>query len=166
MTTPSPAKPAVTPQRAGFGAAAVLAAAIAVIAPWEGKRNETYLDIVGVATVCYGQTGPAARPGARYTDAECAAMLGAEVAHFGRQLEACISPQARMNAQQQAVVLSWAYNVGARAACTSTLVRKLNAGRPPAEWCAELLRWNRAGGQVVRGLDNRRKHEYRLCIGA
>lgn len=153
-----------TAGRVKFGAAAVIAAAIAVIAPWEGLRNQTYLDIVGVATVCYGQTGPAARPVARYSDAECKAMLGNEVAHFARQMESCISPAARMTAQQQAVVLSWAYNVGANAACKSTLVRKLNAGRPPAEWCAELLRWNRAGGQVVRGLDNRRKHEHQLCI--
>ena len=150
--------------RAKFGAAAVLAAAIAVIAPWEGKRNETYLDIVGVATVCYGQTGEAAKPGARYSDAACEAMLGHEAAAFAARLDRCILSDARMTPQQQAVVLSWAYNVGTGAACRSTLVRKLNAGQPPEAWCPELLRWNRAGGQVVKGLDNRRRHEYRLCM--
>lgn len=151
-------------KRAAFGGGAVIALAIAIIAPWEGLRTETYLDIVGVATVCYGQTGEAARPGARYTEAECRAMLGEEVARFAKRMEACISPQAQMTPLQQAVVLSWAYNVGTGAACQSTLVRKLNAGAPPADWCAELLRWNRAGGKVIRGLDNRRKHEYRLCM--
>lgn len=152
--------------RAKFGAAAVIAAAIAIIAPWEGKRNETYLDIVGVATVCYGQTGPLAKPGARYSDAECEAMLGEEAAAFAARLDRCILSDAQMTPQQQAVLLSWAYNVGTGAACRSTLVRKLNAGRPPSEWCAELLRWNRAGGRVVKGLDNRRRHEYSLCMGA
>lgn len=150
--------------RLGFGAAAVLAAAIAIIASWEGKRNETYLDIVGVATVCYGQTGAAARPGARYSDAECEAMLGEEAAAFARKLDRCVLSSVQMTPQQQAVLLSWAYNVGSSAACGSTLVRKLNAGAPPAQWCPELLRWNRAGGKVVKGLDNRRRHEYRLCM--
>ena len=153
-----------TSGRAKFGAAAVLAAAIAIIAPWEGKVNETYLDIVGVATVCYGQTGAAAKPGRRYTDAECEAMLGQEAAHFARQLDRCILSDVQTTPQQQAVLLSWAYNVGTGAACRSTLVRKLNAGQPPAVWCPELLRWNRAGGKVVKGLDNRRRHEYSLCM--
>jgi len=158
-------KPAA--KRVSFLAAIVLGAAVAVIGPWEGLRNETYIDIVGVATVCFGETNPAlARPGARYTDAQCAAMLGESVSKFAVQLDRCISPDARMTPQQQAVVLSWAYNVGTRAACSSTLVRKLNAGAPPAEWCAELLRWNRAGGRVVRGLDNRRRDEHRLCVAA
>jgi lysozyme len=31
--------------------------------------------------------------------------------------------------------------------------------------CAELLRWNRAGGKVLAGLTKRRQAEYRQCIG-
>lgn len=153
-----------TSGRAKFGAAAVLAAAIAIIAPWEGEERTTYLDIVGVATVCYGQTGPKAIPGKTYTSDECRAMLGEEAAAFARQLDRCVLSTAQMTPQQQAVLLSWAYNVGTGAACGSTLVRKLNAGAPAREWCPELLRWNRAGGKVVKGLDNRRRHEYRLCM--
>jgi lysozyme len=30
--------------------------------------------------------------------------------------------------------------------------------------CQQILRWNRAGGQVVQGLVNRRQAEYKLCI--
>lgn len=150
------------PKRGAF--AAMLVLAIGLIMPWEGLRTSTYFDIVGVATVCYGQTGVAAAPGASYTEAKCREMLGEEVLLFAKKLDRCISPDARMTPRQQAAVLSWAYNVGGKQACSSTLVRKLNAGMPPSDWCKELLRWNRAGGKVVRGLTNRRQHEYQICI--
>jgi len=154
------------PKRGAF--AAMLVLAIGLIMPWEGLRTTTYLDIVGVATVCYGQTGAAAAPGATYTEAQCREMLGDEVAYFATKLERCISPDARMTPLQQAAVLSWAYNVGDRAACSSTLVRQLNAGEPPAVWCAQLLRWDKAGKppKAVKGLTNRRRAEYQQCIAA
>ena len=38
----------------GFGAALLLA--IPFIGGWEGKSNDPYNDIVGVKTVCYGET--------------------------------------------------------------------------------------------------------------
>src|SRR5690606_41680085 len=116
-------------KRATFGGGAVIALAIAIIAPWEGLRTETYLDIVGVATVSYGQTGEAARAGAPYTEAECREMLGEEVARFAKRLDACISPSVRVTAQQQAVVPASAYDVGAGATSQSTRVGKLNAGQ-------------------------------------
>jgi lysozyme len=64
-----------------------------------------------------------------------------------------------------ALLTGWAYNVGSGAACRSTLAKRANAG----DWraaCDQLLRWDRAGGAVVRGLTNRRAAEHRLCVGA
>jgi lysozyme len=172
MTAPAPAPaqaPKATkqaPRRASFAAAIVLTLGVAEIKPWEGLRLEPYFDIVGVATVCFGQTGPAARAGRSYTRPECEAMLSDEVRVFAKGLDRCISPNARMYPLQQAVILSWAYNVGLGAACGSTLVRMLNAGMPMDQWCAQLKRWNRAGGDVVWGLTRRRNHEYTLCMDA
>ncbi len=56
----------------GLVGGAVLAAAMALIQPWEGLRTDPYNDIVGIPTVCYGETRVQMR---RYTKAECSDML-------------------------------------------------------------------------------------------
>lgn len=63
---------------------------------------------------------------------------------------------------QFGALVSWIFNVGCQAARISTLVKKLNDGKPPNEVCTELRRWNRNGGKVVPGLVNRRKAECTL----
>lgn len=59
---------------------------------------------------------------------------------------------------------SLAYNIGSHAFCTSTLVKLVNMKQYEAA-CAQILRWNRSGGKVVKGLVNRRQDEFKLCIG-
>lgn len=166
MTDPAkaPAKKSPAAARGLFAAIATLGIAAGVVRPWEGLETEPYFDIVNVATVCYGTTGPEVIFGRTYSLPECEALLTGDLRQFAFELDRCVAPGAPMTPQQQAAVLSWAYNVGGKQACSSTLVRKLNAGMPPADWCRELLRWNRAGGKVVRGLTNRRQHEYQICI--
>lgn len=66
-------------QVAGGGIAAALLLAVPLIGKWEGKRNDPYLDIVGVPTVCYGETRVEMR---RYSDDECKAMLQDAVRGF------------------------------------------------------------------------------------
>lgn len=144
----------------GGSVAAVLLAAAALIAPWEGLRTDPYRDIVGVWTVCYGETNAEMR---RYTVAECEAMLARSVERYAEGVAKCIRRPLTVN--QWAAVTSWAYNVGTGAACNSTLVRKINAGEPPEVWCLQLLRWDKSGGRTVRGLTLRRQAEYRVCIG-
>ncbi|NLA68304.1 MAG: lysozyme [Gammaproteobacteria bacterium] len=143
----------------GGSVAALVLAAAAIIAPWEGLRTDPYKDLVGKWTVCYGETNAPMR---RYTPAECKAMLEASVREYADGLLRCISRP--VTVPQGAALISWAYNVGTPSACRSTLVRKLNAGAPASEWCRELLRWDYAGGKRVRGLTNRRKAEYEVCI--
>nr|WP_238346264.1 lysozyme [Luteimonas saliphila] len=130
-----------------------------MIAPWEGLRTDPYQDIVGVWTVCYGETNVEMR---RYTPAECEAMLGESVGRYVEGVAKCINRPLTVN--QWAAIGSWTYNVGAKAACNSTLVRQINAGQPASTWCRQLLRWNRAGGREVRGLTNRRKAEFEVCL--
>lgn len=60
--------------------------------------------------------------------------------------------------------VSLAYNIGVSAFCRSTLVRKLNM-KDYAGACAEILRWDKFKGKPLRGLTNRRKKEYKLCMG-
>ncbi|WP_245622611.1 lysozyme [Pseudoxanthomonas dokdonensis] len=146
----------------GLSAAAVLAAAVAIIAPWEGTRYTPYQDVVGVWTVCEGITGDAVVQGKTYTRAECDSLLAREVTNTYTGLQICIGQPLALN--QWAALISWAYNVGVHAACNSTLVRQLNAGYPPSQWCRQLLRWSYAGGRQVKGLVRRRQAEYAQCI--
>ncbi len=50
------------------------AAAIALVGMWEGLRLTAYRDIVGVPTVCYGET-LGVKIGDKHTKVECDAML-------------------------------------------------------------------------------------------
>lgn len=142
-------------------AAVVALAAAALVKPWEGYSPTPYLDIVGVRTVCYGQTGNIENR--RYSKAECEAMLQSELGQYLSELQRCIHQPLRQH--EWAAVLSLAYNMGTPAICRSTMVRKINAGAPPREFCAELRKWVYAGGKRVKGLVNRREAEYRVCMG-
>ena len=144
------------------GAAAVALAVTALITPWEGKRNDPYLDIVKVPTVCYGETKVAMR---RYSDAECKAMLQSSVTStYARQVFDCtpgLMDDRRVN--QAAAAISLTYNIGATKYCRSTTARLFRAGRF-AEGCRAIMQWRMAGGRVVQGLVNRRSAEVKLCL--
>lgn len=59
--------------------------------------------------------------------------------------------------------MSFTYNLGARSLSTSTLLQKLNAG-DYAGAADEFLRWNKAGGKVLKGLTCRREAERTLFL--
>lgn len=144
------------------GSTVALASAISFIGQWEGLRTEAYRDIVGVWTVCYGETR-GVQPGDSYTVAECDAMLAREIIAYEAQLDRCLTTTVPVG--MKIALVSWSYNVGAGAACRSTLVRKANAGDLVGA-CNELPRWNRAGGRVITGLSNRRMSERSMCLRA
>ena len=144
------------------GGSVALASAIGFIGQWEGLRTEAYRDVIGVWTVCYGET-KGVRPGDSYSKAECDAMLAREIIAYEAALDRCLTADVP-NGMKVALV-SWTYNVGPAAACRSTLLRKANAGDLTGA-CNELPRWNRAGGRVIRGLTNRRMSERAMCLKA
>ena len=142
-------------------ATGVLAIAAGIVKPWEGYRADPYLDIVGVRTVCWGHTGGV--EDRRYARAECEALLQTDLGKHWTGVAKCV--KAPLTDNQAAAVLSLAFNVGDGAVCRSTMVRKINAGAPPAEFCRELFKWVYAGGKKVRGLERRRAAEFKLCMG-
>ncbi len=146
----------------GAGAALValsLSLSTDMIAKWEGKRNDPYQDIVGVWTVCYGETRVPMR---RYTNAECREMLTRATNEFQREVLAC-TPILRNRPHQLAAATSLAYNIGSSAYCRSTVARRFNEGNF-RQACDGFAAWKHAGGRVVRGLVNRRADEIRLCL--
>ena len=141
----------------GVGASAA-ALMVATVALWEGKSNDPYADIVGVMTVCYGETRVEMR---RYSDAECEDMLAEGLGQFaGAVLER--NPGLRDRPEMLAAATSLSYNIGMRAYSRSTVARRFSERRW-AEACDAFLMWNKAGGKVVRGLQRRREAERRLC---
>lgn len=140
----------------GSGAAALM---LTTVALWEGKSNDPYKDIVGVMTVCFGETRVEMR---RYSDAECEDMLAVGLADFaGPVLKR--NPELRGRPNQLAAATSLAYNIGSANYNRSTVARRFSAGN----WrgaCDAFLLWNKAGGRVVKGLTRRREHERQICL--
>jgi len=148
----------VTPAKKAIAAASV-AAAMSVVAYFEGYRPVAYLDPVSIPTICYGHTATA-RIGQTKTQAECDELLKADL---GEALEAVDRQLPNAPPLTRAAFGSFVYNVGAGAFNGSTLLRKARAG----DWvgaCNELTRWVYAGGRQLPGLVARRQAERELCL--
>ncbi len=147
--------------RVQLAALSLSATALVGIAAHEGYVERAYQDIVGVWTVGFGTT-EGVKPGQTLDPVRALQRALTDAQKFEGALKECVHVPLHQHEYDSLVALS--YNIGPRAFCSSTLVRKLNAGDYPGA-CKEILRWNRAGGKVVRGLVNRREQEYRLCMG-
>jgi len=149
------------PQRTAISALALSAAGLVAIAQYEGYRGAAYDDGVGVQTIGFGTTR-GVQKGDRIDPVRALQRLNADAAIFERQLALCI--HVPLYQHEWDAYVSWAYNVGAAAACKSTLIKKLNRGDYVGA-CNELPRWNRAGGRVLPGLVKRRQAEKNTCLG-
>lgn len=65
--------------------------------------------------------------------------------------------------QRLAAVLSWTYNLGPANLRASTMRKRINT-QQWAEAAQECLRWVRAGGKVLKGLQARRRIESQLLL--
>lgn len=139
---------------------AALALCCALVGGFEGLRTVAYRDVVGVPTICFGETR-GVKIGDRRTAEECRTMLGDRLIEFSAGVDRCLTR--RVPDKTYAAFVSFAYNVGTGAFCGSTLVRKANAGDLAAA-CNELLKWDKAGGRRVAGLTRRRREERALCL--
>ena len=137
-----------------------LALAIAVVGAYEGYSATAYPDIVGVPTICYGETKNV-KLGQKATKEECDAKLSARLVEFNKGVESCVTWDMRDN--ERVAFVSLSYNIGVDAFCKSTVVRRFNAGDKVGA-CDAILMWNKAGGKVVQGLVNRREKEREMCL--
>lgn len=136
-------------------AACALAASLLVAS--EGWVLKTAPDPIGIPTSCAGVTGI---PAKTYTDEQCVALTAQAMLKHGLEIGQCL--KVPISDQTRAAFLSFAYNVGTSAFCSSTLARKANAGDLKGA-CAELSKWVYAGKRVLPGLVRRRKAERELC---
>lgn len=153
---------ALTKRLLALGAGSVIAVAGGyVVAPWEGKENHAYRDMVGIPTVCYGFTH-GVKMGDYYTDEQCDKQLVEELTKFNTQMKKNV--RVPLSENEEVAYTSFVWNVGIGAWNSSTALKLLNAGDRKGA-CTQLLRWNKAGGRVVQGLVNRRQAEYKICMG-
>jgi lysozyme len=173
---PPPQSGLTTGKVAGGAVGMLLALTLAIggLKSDEGKRNATYLDIAAVPTACYGQTGAAVKLGQVRTDGECEALLSVEAERVLGVVLRCIRRE--LQPHEAAALTRFAYNIGDAGLCNSTVARRANAGRPPAEWCEAMEMWTstRKNGVKVScrdpankcmGLVYRRQRERAQCEG-
>ena len=114
--------------------------------------------MVGVWTIGYGHTGSDVYSGLTITQAKADSLLQQDLGKFNT----CVSTNINrnLNGNQVGALMSWSFNVGCGALQSSTLRSRMNAGEDLNTVASqELPRWNKAGGQVVQGLVNRRNAE-------
>lgn len=92
----------------------------------EGKRNDAYLDSVGVATIGGGHTGPEVHLGLHWTDEQVEAALRRDLGW----VEGCVAGNVHVPLEQfqHDGLCSLIFNIGAGAFAGSTILRRINAG--------------------------------------
>jgi lysozyme len=147
--------------RTKITALALSAGALVGIATYEGYSGDAYRDIVGIWTIGFGTTA-GVTPSQKIDPVKALQRKMEDIQKFEGAIKQCV--KVPLYQHEYDAYLSLSYNIGPTAFCKSTLVRKLNQ-QDYSGACAQILRWNRAGGEVVRGLSIRREAEYKQCLG-
>lgn len=117
-------------------------------------------------TIGWGSTGPEIGPGTKWTYAKANDRFETRLrSDMAAVLKAIGAVPRAVTANELAAMTSLAYNIGVEAFRNSTLLRLYRAG-DIAGAADQFPRWNKAQGQVMPGLDNRRAHERALFLGA
>ena len=149
-------------QRTHIAALALSASALVGLALHEGYSDKAIIPVPGdVPTIGFGTT-EGVKPGDTITPTQALVRALRDAEKFEGSLKYCV--KVPLHQYEYDAYLQLAYNIGPGNFCSSTLVKKLNAEDYKSA-CQEILRWNRAGGKVVRGLSQRREKEYKLCTG-
>lgn len=159
------------PDRRPILGLAFSAAALVGVVSLEGYTDRAVIPVEGdVPTIGFGTT-EGVKLGDTITPPKALARALTDIRRFEGALRECVSVP--LHQHEYDAYVSFVYNVGARAFCSSTLVKKLNAGDYPGA-CGEILRWTYFQGKncaapenarLCGGLASRRQGEYRQCMG-
>ena len=137
-----------------------------LIKDFEGFSSTSYLDVVNIPTIGWGNTfyedGTKVKLGDQISKTDALKLL--EVV-ANRDFADKIFPSIKVKVTQSQfdAMVSLAYNIGAGAFLKSTLLKKVNAN-DFAGAGEEFLRWNKANGKEVLGLTRRREREKQLFL--
>lgn len=134
-----------------------------LIREFEGCELDAYKDVAGVWTIGVGHTAAAGEPrpvsGMRITHEEAEAILRRDLVQYERAVAtATVVP---LTQNQFDAMVSLCFNIGPAAFRRSSVCRFVNEGQVQRAADAFLM-WDRAGGQVLRGLTRRREAERAL----
>ena len=104
----------VSPVKAATVAGSIIAAIMAFVQPWEGRRFVAYQDVVGVWTICDGHT-KGVKQGDTATPEQCDKWLAEEIAEFNAGVRGCVTRPMKPN--QEVAFTSLAYNIGITGFC-------------------------------------------------
>jgi lysozyme len=127
---------------------------------WEGVVLHIYKDQAGYPTIGCGhliQKGEDYSKG--LTTEQAMDLLTDDLVRFEEAVNNAVKVPLTQN--QYDALVSFAFNVGAGAFRTSTLLKRLNSG----DYAAvpdQLMRWTKAGGKPCDGLVVRRRNEIKL----
>lgn len=138
---------------------------LTLIKHFEGLHLKAYQDPVGIWTIGFGSTGlkhndGTVHKGRTITEKEAHELLDYDMKAFSARVGKLIVVP--LNNDQFDALVSFDFNTGALH--KSTLRKKLNAGDYDGA-ADEFLKWNKAGGKILRGLTRRRKSERNLFLG-
>ena len=131
---------------------------VELIRHFEGCRFDAYLCPAGVWTIGYGHTADV-KEGDSIDQEAAEAFLIEDLEKFEQAVTRLV--EVPLTQQQFDALVSWTFNLGAGNLAESTLLRKLN-NYQYAEVPEQMMRWVRAGGQVLEGLVKRRAAEAAL----
>ena len=138
---------------------------IALMHQFEGLKLTAYLCPAKVWTIGYGNTFY--EDGSKVMRGQKVSKERAEQLFFNITNKNFAEPllkllKVQINENQFSALVCFAYNVGIGALTKSTLLRKVNTNPNDLTIRNEFLKWNKAGGRVLRGLTNRRIAEANL----
>ena len=147
-----------------------------LIQEWEGFELKVYKDSAGLPTIGVGHLltkselssgkinikGVAVAYGDGLSNQQVMDLLAQDVKPAEDSVNKGV--KVSLNQNQFDALVSFTFNVGGGAFSSSTLLKVLNQGQY-AQVPDQLRRWTRSGGQVVKGLVNRRENEIKLWNG-
>lgn len=131
---------------------------ISIIKKFEGCRLKAYYCPAGMLTIGWGATGAGITPWTIWSQEQADNRLRLDAITFMLGTKKLLP-----NANRQVLVAlsDFSYNLGLGRLKASTLRKKIIANNLSAAKI-QLLRWNKANGKVLLGLDRRRKTEASL----
>lgn len=136
-----------------------------IIKQFEGLRLKAYRDVAGLPTIGWGSThyldGEPVRMGDEITAEFAERLLNNDMRKFEQGIRAHVPID--LNDNQDAALISFAYNLGLGALYHSTLLKYLKQGNLTRA-ADEFPKWCHAGGEVVDGLVKRRRKERELFL--
>jgi lysozyme len=155
----------ISPSSSIDGARHISDRGLELVKHFEGLYLKAYQDFVGVWTIGWGHTGLQHKDGTVFRGREISPEKATELLRYDmHQFEQRVISfvTVPVNDDEFAALVSFDFNTGGLG--KSTLLKKLNGGDRTGA-ADEFLKWDKAGGKVLRGLTRRRQSERNLFLG-